>query len=212
MIEYENLSCKEFTELLASSAPVPGGGGASALVGALAVALGNMVGSLTLGKARYADVQDDITQLKAQADELQQSLLSLMTSDAEAFRPLSEAYRLPADTDEARAHKAQTMELCLRQACTVPLMIMEESCKAIDLLEVFAIKGTAIALSDVGVGAAFARAALLGASLNVSINTQAMSDKEYSRATNAKADTLIETYLEKADRLYEDIASRLREQ
>jgi len=210
MPEFESLSCKEFTELLASAAPVPGGGGACALAGALATALGNMVGSLTVGKAKYASVQDDIIELKAQADELQNELLALIDRDGEAFEPLSKAYRLPMDTEEARAYKAQVMEACLQEAAAVPLEIMERCCKVIDLLEAFAVKGAAIAISDVGVGAVFARAALEGASLNVFINTKAMLDRACAEKIDAEAEAMLSVYDEKAEKIYEDIARRFR--
>lgn len=94
-MEFTKGTCEEFVEVLASKAPVPGGGGASALVGAIGTALGNMVGSLTLGKKKYADVQDDIIALKAKADALQAELLGLVQKDAEMFEPLSKAYGLP---------------------------------------------------------------------------------------------------------------------
>ena len=78
-----------FLERLASSAPTPGGGGAAALCGALGIALGNMVGSLTLGKKKYADVQEDITALNSRAEALRADFVALIDADAEAFAPLS---------------------------------------------------------------------------------------------------------------------------
>ena len=165
-MEFTKGTCEEFVEVLASKAPVPGGGGASALVGAIGTALGNMVGSLTLGKKKYADVQDDIIALKAKADALQAELLGLVQKDAEMFEPLSKAYGLPKETEEEKAEKARVMEAALKDACSVPAEIMEKICEAIELHQEFAAKGTAIAISDVGVGVACCRAALLGASLH----------------------------------------------
>ena len=208
MAEFTSLSCKEFVELLASKSPVPGGGGASALVGALGAALGNMVGSLTVGKPKYADVQDDIIELQLKADRLQGDLLELIVQDAEAFEPLSRAYGLPKETAEEKAHKALVMEACLKEASKAPLMIMEKCCEAIDVLEGFAAKGTVIAISDVGVGVAFAKAALQGASLNVFINTRAMTDREYAEVTNARVKAMLAAYEIKADALYAEVAAR----
>lgn len=198
-------SCIEFTNMLASAAPVPGGGGASALVGALGMALGNMVGSLTLGKKKYADVQEDIIALKGQADALQGKLLALVQQDADVFEPLAKAYGIPKD-DPTRA---EVMESALRLACSVPLAIMENCCKAIDLHQEFAAKGTAIAISDVGVGVAFCKAALLGASLNVFINTKSMTDLEYADKINRQANAMLATYTALADEIYAAVASRL---
>ena len=87
----------KFLAELASSAPTPGGGGAAALCGALGIALGNMVGSLTLGKKKYADVQEDITALNSRAEALRADFAALIDADAEAFAPLSRAYSIPKD-------------------------------------------------------------------------------------------------------------------
>ncbi len=201
-------TCEEFVEVLASNAPVPGGGGASALVGAIGMALGNMVGSLTVGKKKYADVQEDIIALKAKADALQKEFLTLIDRDAEMFEPLSRAYGLPKNTEEEKAEKERIMEAALKDACSVPVEIMERVCEAIDLLEEFAAKGTAIAISDVGVGVACCRAALLGASLNVFINTKSMKDRAYAEEINEKAEKMIAEYTVKADTIYADVRGR----
>jgi formiminotetrahydrofolate cyclodeaminase len=205
-----NESCAGFIEALASKAPVPGGGGAAALAGALSCALGNMVGSLTLGKARYAEVQDDIIALKAQADALQADLLALVEEDAEVFAPLARAYGLPKETEEERAHKTVVMEECLRACCDVPLRIMEKCGEVIALHEQFAVKGTALAISDVGVGVALAKAALQGASLNVFINTAAMANRALAEKNNQRAQALLGEYLSRADALYANVLERLR--
>ncbi|MDL2214528.1 cyclodeaminase/cyclohydrolase family protein, partial [Clostridia bacterium OttesenSCG-928-O13] len=172
------------------------------------MALGNMVGSLTLGKKKYADVQDDIIALKAMADKLQDDLLALVQRDAEVFEPLSRAYGLPRDTDEEKAEKARVMEAALREACGVPVQIMERCCDAIDLHRSFADKGTAIAISDVGVGVVFCKAALQGASLNVLINTKSMTDREYAEEINQRVNTMLAEYTAKADAIYRDVAAR----
>ncbi|WP_434309703.1 cyclodeaminase/cyclohydrolase family protein [Hominifimenecus sp. rT4P-3] len=207
-MEFTKGSCEAFVEVLASKAPVPGGGGASSLVGAIGTALGNMVGSLTLGKKKYADVQDDIIALKAKADALQAELLDLVQKDAEMFEPLSKAYGLPKETEEEKAEKARIMEAALKDACSVPLLIMEKCCEAIELHKEFAAKGSALAISDVGVGVACCRAALLGASLNVFINTKSMTDKAYAAEINEKAEGMISKYVAMADEIFADVRAR----
>lgn len=207
-MEFTKGSCEAFVEVLASKAPVPGGGGASSLVGAIGMALGNMVGSLTLGKKKYADVQDDIIALKAKADALQAELLDLVQKDAEMFEPLSKAYGLPKETEEEKAEKARIMEAALKDACSVPLLIMEKCCEAIELHKEFAAKGSALAISDVGVGVACCRAALLGASLNVFINTKSMTDKAYAAEVNEKAEGMISKYVAMADEIFADVRAR----
>jgi formiminotetrahydrofolate cyclodeaminase len=205
---FSEYSCDEFVAVLASKAPVPGGGGACALVGALGVALGNMVGSLTVGKPRFASVEADIIALKLRADTLQSELLELIGRDAAAFEPLSRAYGLPSSTEDERTRKAEVMEKCLREACAVPLEIMEKCCEAIDLHEQFSAKGTPLALSDVGVGVKFAQAALQGASLNVFINTKAMADRFSAEEINRKTYALLENNVHRADVIFEGVVSR----
>ncbi len=209
-MEFKKLNCGDFVEVLATKEPVPGGGGASALVGAIGTALGNMVGSLTLGKKKYADVQDDIIELKAKADALQDQLLDLMEQDAAVFEPLSRAYGLPKETEEQRSYKAKVMEEALKAACDVPLSIMKRCCEAILLLKEFAQKGTAIAISDAGCGAACCRAALTSASMNVFINTKSMTEREYAEDINNTANAMLSEYIPLCDNIVDSVMARFR--
>ncbi len=207
---FSDKSCSEFVEVLATKAPVPGGGGASAMVGALATALGNMVGSLTVGKKKYAAVEEEMWALKDRCDRLQKDFLHLVERDAEVFEPLARAYSMPKNTEEEKAEKARVMEIVLRDACSVPMEIMEKCCEAIDIIAVFAEKGSVIAISDAGVGAAFAKAALKGASLNVYINTKSMADRALAAELNAKCDRMLEEYTGKADAIFDNVLGRLK--
>ena len=209
-MSFSDKSCSEFVEVLASKAPVPGGGGASAMVGALATALGNMVGSLTVGKKKYAAVEEEMWALKDRCDRLQKDFLHLVERDAEVFEPLARAYSMPKNTEEEKAEKARVMEIVLRDACSVPMEIMEKCCEAIDIIAVFAEKGSVIAISDAGVGAAFAKAALKGASLNVYINTKSMADRALAAELNAKCDRMLEEYTGKADAIFDNVLGRLK--
>ena len=137
-MDYTTKSCREFVTVLASSEPAPGGGGASALVAALGTALGNMVGSLTVGKKKYADVEAEIIALKEKCDKLQTELLDQVPADAEGFIPLSKAYGIPKD-DPSRP---EIMEKATITACQVPMHIMELCCESIEAISVFAAKGS----------------------------------------------------------------------
>ena len=207
---FSTVPCNEFVEVLASKSPVPGGGGASALVGAIGTALGNMVGSLTVGKKKYADVEEEMYALKAKCDTLQKELLALVEKDAEVFEPLSKAYGMPRNTEEEKAEKARVMEIVLKDACSVPMEIMEKCCEAIELIQEFAAKGSTLAISDAGVGAAFCKAALEGASLNVYINTKSMKNREYAEELNAKADAMLAKYPKMAEEIFESVLGRLK--
>ncbi len=207
---FSTVPCNEFVEVLGSKAPVPGGGGASALVGAVGTALGNMVGSLTVGKKKYADVEEEMYALKAKCDILQKELLALVEKDAEVFEPLAKAYGLPKSTPEEIAEKERVMAIVLKDACAVPMEIMEKCCEALDLIKEFAAKGSALAISDAGVGAVFCKAALQGASLNVFINTKSMKDRAYAEELNAKANAMLEKYPPMADEIFDAVMARLK--
>ena len=116
-MDFTQNSCREFVEVLASSAPVPGGGGAAALVGAIGTALGNMVGSLTVGKKKYADVEAEIVALKAECDQLQKELLDQVPADAVGFEPLAKAYGIPKDNPD----RDRILEEATIVACAVPM-------------------------------------------------------------------------------------------
>lgn len=208
-MNFVELKCNEFVDVLASKAPVPGGGGASALVGAIGMALGNMVGSLTVGKKKYADVEEDIIALKARADKLQEELLVLVEKDAECFEPLSKAYGMPKSTPEEIAEKERVMEIVLKDACEVPLEIMKKCCEAIEVIEEFAAKGSVLAISDAGVAASFAGAALKGASLNVFINTKSMKNRELAEDYNTQANSMIKEYGDRADKVFAQVMNGL---
>lgn len=181
----------EFLEELSSAAPVPGGGGASAAVGAFAAALGLMVANLTIGKKKYKDVENQMEESKKSLEFLKEKLIRLTDQDAEAFIPLAEAYRLPKETEEEKKYKEQIMEEALYQAAIVPLQIMETIHLAMEELELLGKKGNLLAVSDAGTGALFAQAAMEGAAFTVFINTKLMKDKERAEDLNARANTLI---------------------
>ncbi len=194
----KEMSLEDFLEQLASSAPVPGGGGAAALAGALAIALGNMVGSLTTGKKKYVEVEEDIQKLNASSEKLRLELLALMAKDAEVFEPLSKAYAIPKD-DPARG---PIMARVLKDASLIPLEIMEKCAEALDLIDDYARKGSRLAISDAGCGAAIALGALKSAALNVFINTRSMKDRELAASLNSRVEELLRIYTAKADEIY----------
>ena len=200
-MDYTTKSCREFVTVLASDAPAPGGGGASALVAALGTALGNMVGSLTVGKKKYADVEVEIVALKAKCDALQTELLDQVPADAEGFVPLAKAYGIPKD-DPSRP---EILEQATITACQVPMHIMELCCEAIRAIKVFADKGSRLAVSDAGCGAAIVKSALQAASLNVFINTKTLQDRALAEQMNAKCLAMLDEYGKLADEIFESV-------
>ena len=194
-------TCRKFVEVLASDAPAPGGGGAAALVGAIGTALGNMVGSLTVGKKKYADVQDEIIALKAKCDALQTELLNQVEMDEINFLPLAKAYGIPKDDPTRDA----VMEEATIIACSTPMKIMELCCEAIDYIAVFAEKGSRLAVSDAGCAAVCCKAALQAASLNVFINTKTLKNREVAEDMNRKANLMLNKYGDIADDIFTSV-------
>ncbi len=200
----------EFLEELSSKAPVPGGGGASAAVGAFGAALGMMVANLTVGKKKYAAVEEEILAALEELGKLRDRLVALADRDAQAFEPLSRAYGLPKNTEEEKAAREKVMESALYDASVAPLEIMETVLASMDLLEVLGEKGSRLALSDVGVGILFAQAALEGASLNVFINTRLMKDRGRAEELNGRADRMIAEGREKKERIYSQVLQSVK--
>ena len=199
-----------FLEVLSSKEPVPGGGGASALAGALGNALGQMVANLTIGKKKYADVEAEIKELLGRMQKLQAAFVTLADRDAQVFAPLAQCYSLPSLTEEEKAYKEKVMEERLLDASFVPLEIMEHAVAMLGILEILGDKGSRLAISDVGVGVQFIRASLLGAVMNVYINTKSMKNREKAEELNARAGQLIEEGTAWADRIYAKVLDQLR--
>ncbi|MBQ2009739.1 MAG: cyclodeaminase/cyclohydrolase family protein [Selenomonadaceae bacterium] len=194
-------TCRNFVTVLASDAPAPGGGGAAALVGAIGTALGNMVGSLTVGKKKYADVEAEIIQLKGKCDALQTQLLDQVEADEINFLPLAKAYGIPKDDP----NRDKIMEEATIIACSTPMKIMELCCEAIDCIAVFAAKGSRLAVSDAGCGAVCCKAALQAASLNVFINTKSLKNRDVAEEMNRKANLMLNKYCQLADEIFNEV-------
>ena len=199
-MDMRELKINEFLGKLGSSDAVPGGGGASALAGAVGASLGLMVGSLTVGKKKYADVEDDIKRMMAEMEDISEHLEDCINKDAEIFAPLAEAYRIPKD----EPGRDETLEKCLRDAAATPFEIMELCCRAIELLEEFAVKGSKMVVSDAATGAAVCKGALMGAAVNVRVNTRLMKDREYAADLDARADAMITEYTARAEAVFKE--------
>ena len=206
----ESMRIQEFLDVLSSKEPVPGGGGASALAGALGNALGQMVANLTIGKKKYALVEDEIKELAERMKGIQGQFSALADQDARVFAPLAKCYSLPSGTEEEKAYKAEVMEARLLDASLVPMEIMEKASEMLEIMDILADKGSRMAVSDVGVGVQFIRTALLGAVMNVYINTKSMKNREKAEEMNEKAERLIKEGTEAADRIYQKVLEQLR--
>lgn len=203
-------TCNEFLEVLASKAPVPGGGGAAALGGAIGMALSNMVGNLTVGKKKYAEVEDEVKELIARGSQIIEELKSLVDKDAEVFEPLSKAYGLPAETEEQKKIKEETLEKCSKDACSVPMEIMRKAFEGIKIHQRMGEIGTKIAISDVGCGVVFLKSALISGMLNVVINLNTIKDQDFVEKTRAEMDRLLEEGSKIADETLQVVLNKIK--
>lgn len=200
---------QDFLDVLSSKEPVPGGGGASALCGAVGNALGQMVANLTVGKKKYAEVEPEVKEHLEKMVKLQAEFTALADDDAKVFAPLAKAYSLPSETEEQKAYKAEVMETNLLAASAVPLQIMEKSMQMLTILDRLADIGSRMAVSDVGVAVQSTRAALLGAAMNVYINTKSMKDRNKAEELNNSANKMIVEGSRQADRIYDKVLKAL---
>lgn len=198
-------SCREFCRVLASKVPVPGGGGVSALAGALGVGLCSMAGSLTLGRKKYAAYEKDICRMLTEGERIRSRLLELAEEDAAAFEPLSRAYSIPKDAPD----RDEILDEATLAACRAPLEMMEQICRAIELLEEMLEKGSVMLVSDVGCGASCCRAALESASLNIFINTKTLQNRHAAQRLNDQANEMLRDFLPRAAAVVETVAKRL---
>lgn len=201
----KELYLTQFLEELASKKPTPGGGGSAALAGAVGIALGNMVGSLTVGKKKYASVEKEIIELNKRAEELRKELYGLIERDAQAFMPVSKAYGISKD-DPARE---EIMEAALKGAAEVPLEIMRKCGEALEVISEYEQKGSSLAISDAGCAAVMCKAALESASLNVCVNTKAMKNREVAEMMNEEVRKMMDKYCAVASEVYISVAGRL---
>lgn len=178
--------------------------------GAIGMALSNMVGNLTVGKKKYADVEGEVKELLAKGDSVIQKLKRLVDQDAEVFEPLSKAYGLPKSTPEEAKFKEETMENCCKTACGVPMEIMRASFDGIKIHARMGEIGTMIAISDVGCGVVFLKSALIAGSLNVIINLNTIKDQAFVSATRKEMDDLLNAGCKMADDTLALVLSKLK--
>lgn len=206
---FSSLSCEEFCRALASKAPVPGGGGASALAGALAAALGNMVGCLTVGKKKYAACEEEMQACNERAGQLRERFLALIQADADSFAPLAAVYRLPSATPEEKAVRERQLQAALKEACVVPEQIMECCMETLSLIEVYEAKGSVMAVSDAAAAALLCGSALTAAALNLRINAKSMADREWAEGLLARMEQRIAAGEAQARKIYERALAKL---
>lgn len=195
----------EFVNLMASDAPAPGGGSAAALEGALGAALTAMVCALTVGKKKYADVQELAVESQKKAEELKARFVDVMDRDTEAFNAVSAVFAMPKDTDEQKAARKAAMQEALKGCTKTPFEMMQLACETLELTRSLVGRLNASAASDLGCSALALRAAIQGAWLNVLINISGINDEAFAAEYRANGQALLDKALPLADEIYEEI-------
>jgi formiminotetrahydrofolate cyclodeaminase len=182
-----------FLDELASSSPAPGGGSVAALAGALGAALTSMVCNLTIGKKKYADVQEDMKKILSQSESLRAQFTALIETDAAAFNKVMEAFGLPKDTEPQKALRAAAIREATKEATLVPLEVMKHCIDGLALAQEVASRGNANSISDAGVSALMLHAACESAALNVRINLNGLNDAEFVGWKADEVESLLNT-------------------
>jgi formiminotetrahydrofolate cyclodeaminase len=186
----ETRSLEQFLDDLGSSAPAPGGGAASALAGALAAALAEMVAQLTVGRPKYAAVEERAQTVLRETQRLRHDLLALMDEDARAYGGVAAAYALPRGTDDERRARDEAIQMSLQVAMQPPLRIMEAGCATLRLAGEIAEIGNPTVASDAGCAALLGEAAVRAAGLNVMANVVPLRDEQVTGEARKRVATL----------------------
>lgn len=200
--EAQKRSGEEFFNEVAASTPAPGGGSVASAAGALGAALTSMVSRLTVSKKKYKDVHDEISAILAQSEILRKELSDLIIKDKEAFDRVMGAFKLPKDSEAEVKERANQIEDATKGAALVPAKVAEKSLEVLSLVKVVAEKGNVNSITDAGVGALMAKAAMDGAILNVRINLSGLADKDFVKKLTGE----IEGYTARGEALAKEIA------
>lgn len=210
MTTIKDASIEAFLADLASKAATPGGGSAAAVMGAMGAALASMVCNLTIGKKKYAGVEEELRVVLARADTLRERLIYAIEEDVAAFSSVMAAYGLPKETPEQQQDRLAAIQAALREACDAPLACVKLCAEVIDLAAIVSEKGSATVISDGGVAALAANAALRSAALNVLVNAQAIDDRGFAETRLAELDALSGAAAAKAEATIRGVEQALR--
>ena len=186
----QELSVKEFIDKVTGNDPVPGGGSVSALNGSLAASLAAMVANLTVGRKKYAEVNDEMEQISARMTEQSAKLLADVDRDAEAYDRVFAAFKLPKETDEEKAVRKEAIQRETKYAAEVPMEVARTASALLPMIDAAARRGNSNAVTDATVAMMCARTAVIGALLNVRINLTSIKDEEFVARLREEADRL----------------------
>lgn len=208
-MQLAELTVQGFADLLGSDAPAPGGGSAAALAGALGAALTAMVGSLTVGRKKYAEFDGLARETLEKARDLEHRFLDVMERDTEAFNAVSAVFAMPKGTDQEKEARAAAMQEALQGCTKTPFEMMELSLEALRLTDGLVDRSNASAASDLGCAALSLKAAIQGAWLNVLINIGGIQDQAFADEYRQKGQALLDKALPLADAIYQEVLESL---
>lgn len=198
-----------FYDKVASQSPAPGGGSVASSAGALSAALAAMVSRLTVGKKQYADVKQELSEVRDRADILKDELTKLIITDEEAFNKVMEAFKLPKGSEEELQKRTEAIENANKEAASVPLTVMKKSLEALKLAAVVAEKGNVNSITDAGVAGLMGMAAIEGAGYNVRINLQNLKDRDFVDKMKKEATRIVKEGETVAAGIKERVESKL---
>lgn len=202
---------EDFTNELMSKTPVPGGGGATALVGAFVFALSGMVTNFTIGKKKYEEFQEDLLRIRKEAEALKEEFLTLISEDAKAYEAVSAVYGIKTSSEEEKTEKERRLDEALKFAANPPLRMLSGLVKAVPLLFALRTEGSKLLQSDVGTAAALLHGAIDASLMNIYVNTKLMKDREAAEAINQEAEALLFLEGGQAKEVYEAVLKELKE-
>ncbi len=206
---YREFLIGDFLDRLASKDPTPGGGGVAAFTGAQGAALISMVCNLTIGKEKFKDIEPQIQDILARAENLRSNLTDLADEDARVFGSFMKVYAMPRTTDEEKQRRTELMQVKSKESAMVPFQILEQSAAVMDLCVEAVEVGNPMAISDIGVAILLAEAALQSAILNVEINFNIIKDEAFVADLRGKVESLASGRTEMRDRVMERVRARM---
>ena len=209
MSEIKDKSVQQFLDELASRQATPGGGSAAAVMGAQSAALTSMVCNLTIGKPKYAEVEEEMQALLLRSESLREKLTGMIKADVDVFDKLMACYGLAKETVEEKAERSAQIQSVLKQATIVPLDCAKACAEAIKLSQIAADKGNTGVISDAGVAVMAGYAALKSAALNVYINAGSIKDKEFANQKLAELEQILNGAEVETEEIYQIVKAKL---
>lgn len=209
MTEIKDKSIQLFLDELASKAPTPGGGSAAAIMGAQSAALTSMVCNLTIGKPKYAEVENDMQALLQKSEALREALTGMIQADIDVFNRLMATYALPKESDDQKTLRSAAIQQALSEATEIPLACARACAQAVELSRIAADKGNSAAISDAGVAVMAAYSGLKSAALNVYINAGSLKDRTYADAKLSELESILNGIDVDAEQIYQLVKNKL---